>query len=684
MTKKRHHSFLYLFIRTCFSLIISSIWLQADANAPSSGGVLVAPPLPSPDPLKVIVPDAPYSPPPQTTEAQTVRAPLPELLNVIKGTLDTAQNGTHMDMYQGREDIIANFNSFNIAKDHSVHLHQHQGTYALFRVTNQSNMSFIDGLFRADANVLLVNPNGLLIGPNGVLDTNAIVLTTHAISDDTFLRMPSTHELMLTAPTNPDAIIANYGTIQSRGFSALVAPTVQNAGIIQGNVFIGSGSQADLSFAGSDLIQMRVSGKLKRSLIKQESGGVLSAKGKKVIISAGAVEEAANGVINLGGMIDASDGQIIIEGGDKTIATVSGTLSAEGTTGKGGKIYLKAPITYVEKTAHLNASSADNQGGEINVLGDHVRVLGDKTLATEGATLDVSGGTGGGLILVGGGKRGLGDTPHAKTLFVDYNTHMIADALNSGNAGDIALWSDDSSYIYGYASASALGDTGNAGTIEWSGKKFLHFEQRPPFYPQLHAKNGKGGTIIIDPDNITIDSSSTPYTGSETVVGAAWISAQLNSNINVTLTATNGITVQGFINYTGVQSNSLSIPLLTLDAKGINIKEDLRARFRLYAHNSDPNSSIFISLQKDPITITAAGLSSFEIGVGIDGSSQYRHVTLENPYWMSFSNFSLKAHPNGDGGAISDLSLSGSASDTTETILRKSSDIIVQKFNSNQ
>ncbi|MBM3611268.1 MAG: filamentous hemagglutinin N-terminal domain-containing protein, partial [Alphaproteobacteria bacterium] len=561
MDKGNLHPFPSLFIRICFSLIIYIFCISAHAD--DTGGVVTSFAIPDPIPVKFNPYPDPIQPPPPIIEYGPPQAAegkaepllpsptLPELDHVVQGRLDIVKQDKHMDMMQGQEDVVANFRSFNIGDGHSVHLHQHQGTRAFFRVINQSDITTINGIFKADGTVYLVTPNGLLIGPNGVLDMQNVLLTTHDISNAAFLNLPHTQTLSLEPAINPGAIISNHGTIQTTGFAALVAPTVRNAGLIQGNIFVGAGGKADLSFAGNDLIQMRISGKLKRSLIDQRSTGKLSAQGKKVVITAGAVEEAANGIINLRGTIDASDGQIIVEGAENTRLKVHGDLSVEGTTGKGGKIYLNAPITHIEKTATLNASSQEYQGGDINVFGDHIGVYGDKTFQTRGAVLDASGGTGGGTILVGGGKRGQGDEPRAKSLFVDYGTTMKADATRSGDAGDIVLWSDTVTRMYGFNSASALGENGGAGTIEWSGKKFLHFEQRPLFYPKLIRKDGKIGTIIIDPWDINIDTGSNPYDPAaigSPYIGATWISGQLNSGVTVDLFADNKIWVRGIIN----------------------------------------------------------------------------------------------------------------------------------------
>ena len=50
--------------------------------------------------------------------------------------------------------------------------------------------------------------------------------------------------------------------------------------------------------------------------------------------------------------------------------------------------------------------------------------------------------TGGGTINIGGGRQGQGPLQHADTVSIDKDTVIRADAVTTGNGGNIVVWSD--------------------------------------------------------------------------------------------------------------------------------------------------------------------------------------------------------------------------------------------------
>ena len=109
-----------------------------------------------------------------------------------------------------------------------------------------------------------------------------------------------------------------------------------------------------------------------------ENRSVVRADGGTVILAARAAGDLASTVVNNAGLIQATsvserDGVIRLEGGERGVVAVSGTLDASG-------------------------RGAGEHGGTIKVLGERVGLF-------SGATLDASGDTGGGTVLVGGNSR---------------------------------------------------------------------------------------------------------------------------------------------------------------------------------------------------------------------------------------------------------------------------------------
>ena len=594
---------------------------------------------------------------------------LPQLEITLSGSLAPKIEGSHLELMQGPENTIAHFKTFNIGQGYTVHVRQHPHTHALFRVTGQQDISRIDGTLKADANLYLVTPNGLLIGKNGILDVGNLVLTTHPITDESFLAFSQRQMLDLAEVYRPHAGIINKGTIKAAGFAALVAPIIVNEGLIQGNVLMGSGAQANLAVGGNDLVQLRVSGTLKKTLIAQASKGKISAQGKKVVITAGDVERAADGIINLQGTIDASDGVIVVEGRRNIEEKISASLSVEGTAGKGGTIYLKSPTMTVGKTAVLNARSQQGEGGKIHVLGDNIYIKGD---GNRGALLDASGQEGGGEILIGGNYRGKGPEPNAQYLKIEDGVQMKADALSDGNAGTIINYASLDAILWGKTSAQALGATGDGGYIEYSGKRSLSFPRERDYWPKLTKRNGNPGKFVLDPANITI------LTGGGDPIGGSGSSLNLDPstiaaylvNSDLYLVADTSITAT---NWWG--ANPSGTYTLGLQAPNVTLNVDISTNGQLIFSNiSSLSGSSTISSPATTINLVSDFILSqinFNQSVSFLSPTQnVNSVTISN---SGFTNaFTLNMPINGPlaltnvsiGGALS-ITASGSLTATT-------------------
>ena len=87
------------------------------------------------------------------------------------------------------------------------------------------------------------------------------------------------------------------------------------------------------------------------------------------------------------------------------------------------------------------------------------------------AIIDASGDAGGGNIKIGGDFHGQGTTPTALNTYVDANALINANAITTGNGGNVAVWADDYTNFCGniYCHAAAA-QSGNGGYVETSGK----------------------------------------------------------------------------------------------------------------------------------------------------------------------------------------------------------------------
>ncbi|HZG39074.1 MAG TPA: hypothetical protein VEZ50_10375, partial [Nodosilinea sp.] len=143
-------------------------------------------------------------------------------------------------------------------------------------------------------------------------------------------------------------------------------------------------------------------------------------------------------------------------------------------------------------SGQLNTANPEGLGGTVAVLGDRVGLFN--------ATLDASGQTGGGQILVGGGYQGQGPVPNASRTFVDDGTTLAANALTRGNGGEAIVWADGATTFLGNIQLRGGAEAGNGGFAEVSGREFLDYRGRV----DASASNGAIGTLLLDPTNIEV------------------------------------------------------------------------------------------------------------------------------------------------------------------------------------
>src|SRR5262249_13458289 len=134
-------------------------------------------------------------------------------------------------------------------------------------------------------------------------------------------------------------------------------------------------------------------------------------------------------------------GQIILDGGDNGAVMVASTLDASG-------------------------RDAGQTGGTVNVLGNNVQLAST-------AVVDVSGDAGGGTALIGGNFHRAGPQRNAAKTTVASGPKLLADAVTSGNGGNVAIWSNQSTTVDGAISAKGGAQGGNGGRVETSGATLL-------------------------------------------------------------------------------------------------------------------------------------------------------------------------------------------------------------------
>jgi hypothetical protein len=238
------------------------------------------------------------------------------------------------------------------------------------------------------------------------------------------------------------------------------------------------------------------------------NSGEIRADGGQVLLSAtvarGIVDRAVNnqGVIRAAS-IDRSSGSVRLTAVGAGVGN-SGTIdvSASDTGGhgsQGGQVIIESTeLTLLDQDSTVSAASAGGRGGEVRVLGESVAML-------DAAAIDVSGGLGGGTVLIGGDYQGANPAiANARRTGIAAGATINADATGTGDGGTVIVWSDETTNFFGHISARGGASGGDGGFAEVSGKQHLTYRGSA----DLSAAAGERGTLLLDPANLEIRGGS--------------------------------------------------------------------------------------------------------------------------------------------------------------------------------
>ena len=154
-------------------------------------------------------------------------------------------------------------------------------------------------------------------------------------------------------------------------------------------------------------------------------------------------------------------------------------------------------------------------GGRIALLPqrESAGIGGGALVLSKSARLNVSASSGGGEILLGGNYQGQGELPHATVAFIAAGAEINADALDSGTAGRVIVWSDAETRFHGSISARGGALGGDGGFVEVSSKGHLDFAGQT----DTSAIAGAAGKLLLDPDAIIIQGAMADLNGDGTL-----------------------------------------------------------------------------------------------------------------------------------------------------------------------
>lgn len=516
----------------------------------------------------------------------------PEGFELISGQASPPQINAQGQIHiQSTQDSVVHWNSFSLNPQEVLIFDQPQETSSILNRVVGSDPSEILGKLQSNGMVYLINQNGILVGPSGVIETAGFLASTLDVLTQDFF----TKNTLEFFSENPGSIL-NLGTISCPvGQITLLAQNVENQGEINGSLQAIACTKATLQIDN-----------------------------QRVFIQTNQELDTSENLKTLHTSLQKNPYAHAIKHSGRITANTLGTQE--------GRVYLFAQEGTADIIGHVEASD--------------IQLLGKEVLLQEQAIIDASSDTQGGKVLIGGSYKGQDpNIPLAEHVLIDQEVHIHADARQTGNGGEIIIWSEENTEFLGTLSAKGGALSGNGGFTEVSGRKGLTFEG----LVDLTAANGKTGNLLIDPDTIMIDPGGTdPATGQDfNELGDANISganiAAAIDNANLTLQANRNIVIQDSIEATTAGNG------LTLQAGGSITTNGGPFRIAL-------NGGSFHATFNDNEAAKAGGSASFTADglriITTGGSINIQQGNLEDIYSGNISLTNCVCNTSGGSGGI--------------------------------
>lgn len=469
----------------------------------------------------------------------------PEGAKVVSGEARINQQG-HRTVIRAGDRAIIEYSRFNIGANERVRFIQPGANARVLNRINGAEPTRIDGVVRANGIVYFVNPAGVMFGQGAVINANGLIAAGANLSNQDFVGGVDRF-------TGVTGDVVNQGTIISPQ-AALIGQHVMNSGVIDTG---GDANGIVTMVAGDEVVLAR-------------NGETMSVR---VSPDNAALRDPARAGVENTGRINARGGRSRIVAGDMYSLAIkdTGTTVARDVKiqGRGSGL-----VQVGGRIDTSNQAGEGDRGGRVEVTGQNV--------ALTGASIDASGEAGGGKVFVGGQRQGAGGVRAAQTAYMSQDSTIDASAKSRGAGGEVIVWSDTHSAVYGTISATGGRSGGNGGFVETSGKQTLDLRGASV---DASARHGAAGTWLLDPFNVTItnagvgvdDIAGNNYTptGDNALVSASSISSALSGGAS----GTNVVITTGLSGSPGTQSghlvvaapitkNSTNNATLTLQAAG--------------------------------------------------------------------------------------------------------------------
>jgi filamentous hemagglutinin family protein len=433
------------------------------------------------------------------------------------------------------KNLFHSFNQFGLNQNQIANFLSNSSIQNILGRVTGGNPSVINGLIQVsggNSNLFLMNPAGIIFGAGASLNVPAAFTATTATgigfaTDDNTNWFNATgannYAALNGTPSSFDFSVSQPGSIVNAGQLAvgqgqnltLLGGTVVNTGQLQasgGNILVAG-------VPGSSLVRLSQPGNVLSLEIQPPSAtnGTVPVLSLPQLLTGGGQDTNTNLTVNSNGKVELTNTGVEIPT-DMGSAVVAGSVDTSGQT-----------------------------GGTVQVLGNKVGLFG--------ATINASGTSGGGTVLIGGDEQGKGTVPNASRTYVSPDSVISANGLLNGNGGRVIIWADEVTGFYGNINARGGANSGDGGFVEVSGKQNLIFQGNGNV--DVSAANGTLGRLLLDPTDIVIAPGAagtgaddgqladgsilfTDSPGATFTISQGTLQSQIGA---VTLQATNNITI---------------------------------------------------------------------------------------------------------------------------------------------
>ncbi len=263
----------------------------------------------------------------------------------------------------------------DIAQTHTVNVTGINGAKTFAYRDNRDNIeSTLAGDLNSNIQIVIIDKDGVFFTDTSNIDVQGLVTTSADVAVDDIMNLQANGGTLVLNNVGDGGAITIDGniTVRDAGLAAFVSPFVTNNGTIKaklGNVVMAAGETVTLDTYGDGLLEVAVDGELADALL--ENHGDIKANGGYVQITASALKNTVDNIINNTGLVTASSATV--QGGEIILTADNGTIANNGVlkTNEGGSVDISGE-RFVQGDAPVPGKKPRilSKGGDVNITTD--------------------------------------------------------------------------------------------------------------------------------------------------------------------------------------------------------------------------------------------------------------------------------------------------------------------------